>query len=362
MTAAVRPDEAFGQQVEPMRGELIAHCYRMLGSVGDAEDLVQESLLRAWRAFDRFEHRSSVRTWLYQIATNVCLTALKQRERRPLPTGLGQPAADPHATLDARPESAWLEPLPDALIWGPAHAGAAQDGEAHDDPAALAVTRESVRLAFVAALQHLTAQQRAVVILRDVLSWRAAEVAEALGISVAAVNSSLQRARSHLARLDPATDRPARHVNHRPRQADHADRGPVDRDRRLLEQYVSAFERYDMDRLVELLTADAVWEMPPFTGWYQGPVAIRELIHTRCPAEGPADQRMLATSANGQPTFALYMRDPTDGVHRAFQLQQLTLCDGLVAHVTAYFDLTLFERFGLPAVYPVLTRRDRPAG
>ena len=279
MTSTVSTDEAFWQQVEPLRGELIAHCYRMLGSVGEAEDLVQESFVRAWRAFDRFEHRSSVRTWLYQIATNVCLTALKQRERRPLPTGLGQPAADPHGALHAQPELSWLEPLPDALVWG----------SAADDPAAAVVSRDSVRLAFVAALQHLTAQQRAVVILRDVLAWHAAEVAETLGISVAAANSALQRARAHLAKLDPAGGQRA----HRSGRIDQAARG---RESRLLEEYVSAFERYDMDRLVELLTADAVWEMPPFTGWYQGAVAIGELIRTQCPAEGPDDQRMLATS------------------------------------------------------------------
>lgn len=335
MTATVGTEEAFWQQVEPLRGELIAHCYRMLGSVGDAEDLVQESFVRAWRAFEKFEHRSSVRTWLYQIATNVCLTALKQRERRPLPTGLGQPAADPRGALHSRPELEWLEPLPDALVWG----------SAEDDPAAAAVSRESVRLAFVAALQHLTARQRAVVILRDVLAWHAAEVAQTLGISVAAANSALQRARAHLAKLDPAGDQPARH----PGRTDQVAR---DRERRLLVEYVSAFERYDMDRLAELLTADAVWEMPPFTGWYEGSVAIGDLIRTQCPAEGPDDQRMLATSANGQPAFALYMRDRADGVHRAFQIQQLTIADGAVSHVVAYFDLTLFERFGLPEVYP----------
>ena len=327
-------DDSFWSQVEPLRGELIAHCYRMLGSASDAEDLVQEAYLRAWRAFERFEHRSSVRTWMYQIATNACLTALQQKQRRPLPTGLGQPRSDPRGTLDSRPEISWLEPLPDALVWG----------SANPDPAVEVIGRESVRLAFVAALQHLTAQQRAVLILRDVLAWRAAEVADTLEISVAAANSALQRARAHLAKLDPPDDSTP---TGRPGSA---------HDQQLLDGYLEAFERYDVDRIVELLTADAVWEMPPYTGWYQGSQAIGDLIRTHCPAAGPADQRMVPVSANGQPCFALYMCDPADGVHRAFQIQQVTIADGRVSHVTAYFDLSLFQRFGLPAVYPGPTR------
>jgi RNA polymerase sigma-70 factor (ECF subfamily) len=186
-------DDVFLTQVEPLRGELTAHCYRMTGSAHDAEDLVQETYIRAWRSFHGFENRSSLRTWMYRIATNVCLTALESRQRRPLPTGLGQPAADPSGQLSSRPETPWLEPLPDTVVWG------------HDDadPATAVVDRDHVRLAFVAALQHLTPPQRAVVILRDVLAWHASEVAELLGLSVAAVNSSLQRARAQLAKLDP---------------------------------------------------------------------------------------------------------------------------------------------------------------
>src|SRR5919107_1524842 len=238
-------DDVFSSLVEPLRGELTAHCYRMLGSVHDAEDLVQETYLRAWRAFHGFENRSSLRTWMYRIATNVCLTALESRQRRPLPTGLGQPAADPHQTvLDSRPETPWLEPLPDTVVWGA--------GSADRDPVATVLSRESVRLAFVAALQHLTPPQRAVVILRDVLAWQASEVADLLGLSVAAVNSSLQRARAQLAKLDPEAAAP-----------------PLEEARvqQLLDDYVAAFEHYDIPRIVELLTADAVWEMPPFTGW-----------------------------------------------------------------------------------------------
>ncbi len=326
MTTTTALDEAFLDTVEPLRRELTAHCYRMLGSVHDAEDLVQETYLRAWRAYHGFEHRSSVRTWMYQIATNVCLTALQSKQRRTLPTGLGQPSTTPGPPLERREEVPWLEPLPDTVVWG-------RDPE---DPEADAVRRESVRLAFVAALQHLTPPQRAVLILRDVLAWQASEVAETLDMTVAAVNSSLQRARAHLAKLDP----------------DEAPK-PVQDDRlkQLLADYVDAFERYDVARIVSLLSADAVWEMPPFTGWYRGAETIGDLIRTYCPAEGPGDQRMVPVSANGQPAFGLYMRGP-DGVHRAFQIQQLTVDGDRVAHVVSYFDLGLFPRFGLPAELP----------
>src|SRR3712207_3499210 len=225
----------------------------MMGSVHEAEDLVQETYLRAWRLFDRFEQRSSVRTWMYRIATNTCLTALEGRIRRPMPVGLGQPASDPHAALQIDSEIPWLEPLPDVVVWGGPAA----------DPATEVVDRESVRLAFVAALQHLTPAQRAVVILRDVLAWQASEVAELLEMSVAAVNSSLQRARAQLHRLSPE-----------------AEVEPPDdaRAKELLADYVAAFENYDVPRIVELLSADAVWEMPPYLGWYRGAEAIGELI------------------------------------------------------------------------------------
>ncbi|MGH3436544.1 MAG: sigma-70 family RNA polymerase sigma factor [Sciscionella sp.] len=316
-------DDSFLAQVEPLRRELTAHCYRMVGSVHDAEDLVQETYLRAWRAFHGFEHRSSLRTWMYQIATNTCMTALSKKERRTLPTGLGQPSSDPGGVLESRPEVPWLEPLPDDLVWG----------APVQDPATLVVTKDSVRLAFVAALQHLTAQQRAVLVLRDVLAWRAQEVATTLEISVAAVNSALQRARAHLARLDPDAT---------PRLSSDDQRA-----RALIDQYVAAFEEYDVERIVSLLTEDAVWEMPPFTGWYSGAVTIGRLIANQCPAERPGDMRMVRTSANGQPALALYMRD-TDGVHRAFQLQQPTLTASGVAHVVCHFDTTLFADFGLP--------------
>ena len=328
MTLAPSVDDTFSTMVEPLRGELTAHCYRMLGSVHDAEDLVQETYLRAWKAYHNFENRSSVRTWMYQIATNACLSALQSKHRRTLPTGVGQPSGPPTGELETRREVAWLEPLPDSVVWQ----------QAADDPGDTIVSRESVRLAFVAALQHLTPPQRAVLILRDVLAWQASEVAAALDLSVAAVNSSLQRARAQLANHDPDADLPAE---------------PLDDERttRLLEDYVAAFEAYDVDRIIALLKSDAVWEMPPFTAWYQGSEAIHTLISNYCPASGPGDQRMVPVSANGQPAFGLYMRGD-DGVHRAFHVQQLQIRDGRVARVVAYFDTSLFEKFGLPAVLP----------
>jgi len=323
MTVAV-DDDVFASLVEPLRRELTVHCYRMAGSVHDAEDLVQETYLRAWRGFHNFENRSSVRTWMYRIATNVCLTALDGRNRRPMPTGLGQPSSDPYGVLESRPELTWLEPMPDSVVWG---------GPA-DDPAAAAVDRESVRLAFIAALQHLTPPQRAILILRDVLAWQASEVAELLNMSTAAVNSSLQRARAQMHKLDP--DDPDKQLDDQ-----HA--------KELLGDYMAAFENYDVKRIVELLAEDAVWEMPPYVGWYQGSTAIGHLIETQCPAEAAGDQIMVPTSANGQPAFALYMREP-DGEHRAFQLQVLTLSGKGVSHVSTFFDITLFEEFGLPEV------------
>ncbi|WP_375423638.1 sigma-70 family RNA polymerase sigma factor [uncultured Friedmanniella sp.] len=327
-------NDVFTSLVEPLRGELTAHCYRMLGSVHDAEDLVQETYLRAWRSFHGFEARSSLRTWMYRIATNVCLTALESRQRRPLPTGLGQPGTDGDAALHSRPETPWLEPLPDTVVWGPSTGSGRGAG---GDPAAEVVGRESVRLAFVAALQHLTPPQRAVLILRDVLAWHADEVAELLGMSVGAANSSLQRARASMARLDPESTTP-----------------PVSEERakQLLADYVEAFEAYDVDRIVALLCADAVWEMPPYTGWYSGAENIGRLIRRHCPAERAGDQVMLPVSANGQAALALYMRGE-DGRHHAFQLQVPTVTELGVSHVVAFFETGLFARFGLPDILPV---------
>ena len=321
-----RVDEDFERLADPYRRELLAHCYRMLGSVHDAEDLVQETYLRAWRAYDRFEGRSSLRTWLYRIATSACLTALESRSRRPLPTGLGAPSADPEDTLVERPEVPWLEPIPDAMV----------DVE-RTDPAAVVTSRERIRLALIAALQHLPPRQRAVLILRDVLKWRAREVAELLDISTAAANSMLQRARAQLEAVAPAEDEITE---------------PTSQDQRqLLERYLKAFEDYDTGAIVELFTKDAVWEMPPFTGWYQGAEDIAQLISTQCPAGGPGDLRLLPTAANGQPAFGMYLRGDDRDWH-AFQVEVLTLSGSRVAHVVAFFDTSLFPKFGLPETIP----------
>jgi RNA polymerase sigma-70 factor, ECF subfamily len=313
-------DRDFSTHAEPYRRELLAHCYRMTGSLHDAEDLVQETLLRAWKAYDRFEGKSSIRTWLHRIATNTCLTALEGRQRRPLPTGLGTASSEPTAELVERREVPWLEPLPE-LTDDPA------------DPSVIVGSRESVRLAFVAALQHLSARQRAVLLLRDVLQWKAAEVAEAIGATTVAVNSLLQRARTRLEAVGPSSgDR-----LQAPDSPDAQDR---------LARYIAAFEAYDIDRLVEIFTAEAIWEMPPYTGWYQGPRDIITLIHQQCPAESPGDMRMIPLVANGQPAAAMYLR--AGGVHLPFQLHVLDMRADGVSHVVAFLDGTLFEKFGLP--------------
>ncbi|MFI7642023.1 sigma-70 family RNA polymerase sigma factor [Nonomuraea sp. NPDC049400] len=315
--------EEFLRQADPMRRELLAHCYRMMGSVHDAEDLVQETYLRAWRAYDGFEGRSSLRTWLYRIATSACLTALDSRGRRPLPTGLGAPSTEPAAPLVQNNEVPWLEPVPDALA-----------GAAGDDPASIVTSRESIRLALIAALQHLPPRQRAVLVLRDVLKWKAAEVAEALETSTVAVNSILQRARAQLNQVQPSPDDPVEPLS--PEQ------------RALLERYVAAFESYDFDSLVSQFTKDAIWEMPPFVGWYQKAETIVELMKTRCPAKGPGDLKLVPAAANGQPAFAMYLRE--DGVHRRFSLMVVTLSGERISHGVMFFEKKLFETFGLPEV------------
>ena len=316
MTVADQPVEPdFLSQADPYRRELLAHCYRMLGSVHDAEDLVQETYLRAWRAFDRFEGRSTVRTWLYRIATSACLTALESRGRRPLPAGLAGPSDTAGQPLETRPEVPWLEPIP-----------------TDDDPASIVASRESMRLAFIAALQHLPPRQRAVLILRDVLAWRAAEVADLLDTSTAAVNSALQRARAQLDQVAPKQDEVAE---------------PSAEDtRELLERYVSAFERKDVAAIVALLTEDAGWEMPPFDTWFLGRDSVARHLEGQCPG-GPGDFRGELTSANGGPAVGLYLRG-ADGVFRPFCLQVLTPAGGGFGHVVSFFDDRLFDAFGLP--------------
>jgi RNA polymerase sigma-70 factor (ECF subfamily) len=315
-------NEDFLRLADPMRRELLAHCYRMMGSVHDAEDLVQETYLRAWRAYDGFEGRSSLRTWLYRIATTACLTALDSRTRRPLPTGLGAPSTEASAPLVQDTEVLWLEPMPDALT-----------GAGADDPASIVTSRESIRLALIAALQHLPPRQRAVLILRDVLRWKAAEVAEAVGTSTAAVNSILQRARAQLSEVSPSLDDPVEPLS--PEQ------------RAQLDRYVAAFENYDVDSLVDLFTKDAIWEMPPFVGWYQGPETIAELTRVQCPAERAGDLKLIPVAANGQPAFAVYFRE--NGVYQQFAIMVLTFSGEHVSHVGMFFEEKLFETFELPA-------------
>ncbi|MEU6040071.1 sigma-70 family RNA polymerase sigma factor [Actinomadura sp. NPDC047616] len=318
-------DGDFQRLADPYRRELLAHCYRMLGSIHDAEDLVQETYLRAWRSYGRFEGRSSLRTWLYRIATNVCLTAIDQRGNRPMPSGLGAPSAEPEKPVVAAPEVPWLEPMPDTAMGGDAA-----------DPAAIVASRESMRLAFIAALQHLPPKQRVVLILRDVLKWKAAEVAELFDTSTAAVNSALQRARAQLEQIAPARDDVVE---------------PADPEQRaLLDRYAAAFENADMTALVELFKEDAVWEMPPFPEWFVGREHIVRLIAAQCGPE-PGELRMVPTAANGQPAFAMYRRGE-DGVHRPFQLQVLTLGPHGVERTSTFFDTTLFPVFGLPEALP----------
>ncbi|OBF29227.1 sigma-70 family RNA polymerase sigma factor [Mycobacterium sp. ACS4331] len=322
MSVLAEDPDTFLTDAQQYHRELLAHCYRMTGSLHDAEDLVQETYLRAWKAYERFEGKSSVRTWLHRIATNTCLTALEGRQRRPLPTGLGAPSSDPVGELVQNTEITWLEPLPDG-------------GASPADPSVIVGSRESVRLAFIAALQHLSPRQRAVLLLRDVLQWKAAEVAEAVGTSTAAVNSLLQRARAQLEAVGPSEETTLA-----------APESPEAQE--LLSRYISAFERYDIEELVALFTEEAIWEMPPFVGWYQGGAAIGALIHHNCPAEKPGDMRLLPLTANGQTAAAMYMLDPQTGRHLPFQLHVLDVTDGAVAHVVAFLDTSMFEKFGLP--------------
>ncbi|MDX6203134.1 MAG: polymerase sigma-70 factor, subfamily [Frankiales bacterium] len=314
----------FGSATEPHRRELLAHCYRMVGSIHDAEDLVQETYVRAWRAYDRFEGRSSVRLWLYAIATRVCLTALETKARRPLPSGLGPAERDHRAGVAVvGPSEAWLEPAPDALL-----------GTGSEDPAGVVVAREGVRLAFVAALQHLPARQRAVLILRDVLAWHAAEVAELLGTSTIAVNSALQRARAHLSTVMPAPDQLAEPDD------------PVTR--AVLDRYVAAFEQADAAGLADLLRADVELEMPPNHVWFVGRDTVVRFFDERV-FGAPGRWAMVPARANGQPALAAYGLSK-DGCLRAHGIEVLDIVDGEVARIVAFNDAALVPMFGLPTV------------
>ncbi|MFG2565799.1 sigma-70 family RNA polymerase sigma factor [Streptomyces sp. NPDC048567] len=308
--------------LEGHRVELTGYCYRMLGSAFEAEDAVQDTLVRAWRGFDKFEGRSSLRSWLYRIATNVCLDMLNAGKRRARPVDLTGPTPLAQAALNPLPEHTWLEPMPDGRII-----------PTTDDPAEAAVARESVRLAFVAALQHLPPKQRAVLILREVLAWKAAEVAELLGTSVASVNSALQRARATL-------------TDHKSVAADAAD--PLDAEQNaLLERYVAAFEGYDMKALTALLHEDAVMTMPPFDLWLRGHDDIAGFMTSL--GAGCAGSRLLATTANGTPAFAHYKPDPAGPGFLPWAVQVIDIKDGEITGLHCFLDADRwFPLFGFP--------------
>ena len=333
-----------GYPADQFRRGLVAHCYRMLGSVREAEGVVRKTYhLAASRyselATSPYGATQGLRgpdgragSWLYGTATRYCLTAAM--DPRPLPKDLARPSREPEGKLAERPEVLWLEPAPDHLIdSGRADplvaggGGGSQYGVGH------------VGLEFVAALQRLPAEQRAALTLRDVERWPSTAIAEVLETSPFAVDNLIADARD---RFDPG-----------PGHLTAADQ------RLLLERYALAFEQYDVPAIVELFDADAIWEMPPFTSWFRGPRNIGRLISTHCPAEGPGDQVLVPIKANGQPGFAVYMRDPVENVHRAFQIQVLTLTVTGIIHAVAFFDLTLFEAFNLPDLFTSLP--DSPA-
>jgi RNA polymerase sigma-70 factor, ECF subfamily len=319
MTTVETDRQALEDALLGLRPDLTGYCYRMLGSVFDAEDAVQETMVRAWRALDRFEGRSTLRSWLYRIATNVCFDHLEGRGRRALPMDLGPAAERPDPAAAPLAESAWVQPMPDARVL-----------PADGDPADAAVARDSVRLAFVAALQHLSARQRAVLILRDVLRWQATEVADLLDTTPTSVHSLLQRARSSLAARDLGAPAP-----------------PMDDEQRaLLARYVDAFERYDVSALVSLLHEDATFTMPPMTFWLRGATAIDGWL--RGQGSDCAGARAVPTNANG--TFAMgTYRPAASGGYHPFAIQVVELAGDRIAALHTFIDAGLFPVFGLPA-------------
>jgi RNA polymerase sigma-70 factor, ECF subfamily len=310
----------FVQHTEPFRRELLAHCYRMLGSVTDAEDLVQETYLRAWRSYGTFEGRSSVRTWLYQIATNACLTALARQQRRVLPSDCFEPEADPATAAEwAGPDVRWLEPVPDALVT-PESA----------DPAAIVASRESLRLALIASLQYLPPRQRAVLVLRDVLEFHAAEVAAMLDTSTASVKSALQRARALLKEKAPAPDKLTEPA--------------APQARALLDRYIAAFENADAAALERLLLADVTLEATPLRTWFSGRNTCIPFLRNHVLGE-PGDWRMLPTGANGQPAAAEYSRDE-HGNYQPYGILVLTVTGDGISRVSSFGDPSLLPVFG----------------
>jgi RNA polymerase sigma-70 factor (ECF subfamily) len=322
--AAARASEVMDARLEAHRVELTGYCYRMLGSGFEAEDAVQETLVRAWQKFDRFsETRAPLRSWLYAIATNVCLDMLRNAQRRARAVDLG-PASPLGAPLgDPLPHTTWVQPIPDRRVL-----------PANSDPAELVAQRETIRLAFVAALQHLPPRQRAVLILREVLCWRAGEVAQLLDSTVASVNSALQRARSTLEAMDIEPAEPLK---------------PMDTAQQdLLSRYAEAFERYDVDTLVSLLHEDATTSMPPFAWWLRGRDAIRAiLLAAGQPCEGA---RLVPTVANGQPAFWQYRPSEAEGGYEPFALVIFDLSAGLITGTTTYLDAEhLYPLFDTPS-------------
>jgi RNA polymerase sigma-70 factor, ECF subfamily len=321
---SIREADLARTDLEPFRRELTGYCYRMLGSGFEAEDAVQETMVRAWRHEDSFEGRSSLRSWLYRIATNVCIDMQRnvQRRARPMEMGPSSPPLESHLG-PLHPEATWVTPIPDARV--------APEGA---DPAEVLQYRESIRLAFVTALQHLPARQRAALILCEVLRWQVSEAAELLNASVPAINSALQRARSTLRNL-PAEDQPE----------------PLDdADSELLARYVDAFERYDIERLVTLLREDAVQSMPPFAMWMRGAVDIGRFMLEPGPSQCRGS-RLVATSANGCPAFGQYKPD-AEGGYRPWALQVLEISGGTITGMQFFLALLdperLFPAFGLP--------------
>jgi RNA polymerase sigma-70 factor (ECF subfamily) len=332
LSAAMAGDaEAFRRLTAPYRRELLVHCYRMLGSLDDADDAVQETLLKAWRRLAGFEGRSALRTWLYRIATNVCLDALDHRARRILPTAIAGPA-DPHLAPEPDdPETPWLQPFPDALL-------EIADPDPLVDPATAVVRREHVELAFVAAVQYLPARQRAVLMLREVLGMSAAETAYVLGTTPASVNSALQRARATLdARLpvgDAGLTPPAE-------QAD------------LVAKYVRAWHAKDVPALVALLRADAYMAMPPTPSWYEGRDHIGIYLRQVFASPWGGDLRLVPTGANRQPALAVYAPAGDGSGYQPFAVKVLTVQGGLFGAITGFVNPGLFPRFGLPPRLPV---------
>jgi RNA polymerase sigma-70 factor, ECF subfamily len=319
---AEHPTAELMAQLERHRVELTAYCYRMLGSAFEAEDAVQETLLRAWRGIEGFEGRAALRSWLYRIATNVCLSMLGASQRRARPMDLTPAGTAEHPLPAPLIERTWIEPIPDSSV---VPAGA--------DPAEVAVARESVRLAFVAALQHLPPRQRAVLILREVLRWKADEVAELLDTTVASVNSALQRARATLAATNVSDTGPVEPVD--------------DAQRALLARYVDAFERYDMDALTALLHEDATWSMPPYDLWLQTHLDIRRWCLG--PGIGCKGSRLVPTMANGAPAFGQYKPGQIEGVLEPWSLQVLEISDGRITGISFFLDTArFFPMFGLP--------------